>query len=66
MNTLSNAERRIVNTLVAKSFANRRGHGSAATIVHRQMKRDDLAALLIAAIKQSKKLHDHSAGEVKS
>jgi hypothetical protein len=44
---------RIIHTVTAEAFANRRGHGGTSTIVHRQLTRDELTRLLAKAVKRT-------------
>jgi hypothetical protein len=50
---LSNEGRRTVYRILAKAFAERRGHGGAGFVVHRQLRREQLAEMLGEAVRQT-------------
>ena len=43
---------KVVHSIVAREFANRRGHGRTDFIVHRQMTRKQLTDLLVEAVNE--------------
>jgi len=62
--TLRPEEQRIIHTIVAKAFVNRKGHGGTEGVVHRQMTRIELASLLAEAMKKEERFLRLRRGEI--